>query len=294
MRLVVVAKPTFRALPLLREAGVEFVTTNDPAGLREAEIILLSPRYGSLLRGLEAPHLKWIHSLAAGVDTFPFDELQKSDVIVTNSRGVYADALAEFVMAAMLWFAKDLPRLARNQAERKWEPYTVERLEGRSAGIVGFGGIGKAVARRAEAFGMKIVASSRRAENPAAFEADYVVLSVPLTPETHGLMSAERIAKMRPDSVLINVCRGPVVDELALIEALREKRIRGAALDVFRTEPLPPDHPLWTLDNVLISPHTADHTADSHDRAMRFFLRNLERFQRGEPLENVVDKGRGY
>ncbi len=294
MRLVVVAKPTFRALPLLREAGVEFVTTNDPAELREAEIIVLSPRYGSLLRGLEAPRLRWIHSLAAGVDTFPFDELQKSDVIVTNSRGVYADALAEFVMAAMLWFAKDLRRLARNQAERRWEPYTVERLEGRSAGIVGFGAIGKAVARRAEAFGMKIVTSSGQKRNSAAFEADYVVLCVPLTPETRGMINAERIARMRSDSVLINVSRGPVVDEAALVEALREKRIGGAALDVFWTEPLPPDHPLWALENVLISPHTADHTADSHDRAMRFFLRNLERFERGEPLENVVDKARGY
>ncbi len=294
MRLVVVAKPDFRALPLLRDAGVEFVATMEPAVLREAEIILLSPRYGSLLRGLDAPHLKWIHSLAAGVDTFPFDELRKSDVIVTSSRGLYADALAEFVIAAMLSFAKDLPRLARNRAAHRWEPYTVERLEGKSVGIVGFGGIGKAVARRAEAFGMKIVASTRAATNVGAFKADYVVLSVPLTPETRGLMSAERIASLPSHSVLINVSRGPVVDEVALIDALRAKRIRGAALDVFSTEPLPPDHPLWTLDNVLISPHTADRTADSHDRAMRFFLRNLERFRRGEPLENVVDKARGY
>lgn len=294
MRLVVVAKPTFRALPLLREAGIEFVTTNDPEGLRQAEVILLSPRYGSILRGLDAPHLRWIHALAAGVDTFPFDELRKRDVIVTNSRGIYADGLAEFVIAAMMWFAKDLSRLARNQAGHRWEPYAVQRLEGRTAGVIGFGGTGKAVARRAEALGMRIVVSSRRAADPAAFEADYVVLCVPLTDETRGLMSAERIAKMASHSVLINVSRGEVVDEEALVEALRARRIRGAALDVFTSEPLPPGHPLWSLENVLISPHTADRTEDSHDRAMRFFLRNLERFRRGEPLENVVDKMLGY
>ncbi|HSP13648.1 MAG TPA: D-2-hydroxyacid dehydrogenase [Thermoanaerobaculia bacterium] len=292
MRLVAVAPPTFTALHLLTEAGIEFVATTDPAELGEADVIVMAPRYGSLLRGLDAPHLQWIHALGAGVDTFPFDEL--GAITITNSRGLYADALAEFVIGAMVWFAKDFPRLFRNQAEHRWEPYIVERLEGKTIGIIGFGGTGRAIARRADALTMKIITSRRSAADPRAFEADYVVLCVPLTSETRGLMSAERIARMPPHSVLINVSRGAVVDECALVDALCEKRIRGAALDVFATEPLPPDHPLWTLDNVLISPHTADRAADSHERAMRFFIENWRRFERGEELENVVDPRVGY
>ncbi|HEV8658871.1 MAG TPA: D-2-hydroxyacid dehydrogenase [Thermoanaerobaculia bacterium] len=295
MRLVVVASPSFSALNLLREAGIDFVATTDPTLLRDADIIVIAPRYGSLLRGLIAPHLRWIHALGAGVETLPFDELRKSDVIVTNSRGVYADALAEFAIAAMLWFAKDLRRLMRNQDAKLWEPYTVERVEGKSVGIIGYGGIGRAVGRRAEALGMRILAVSRHSGDiDDTLTADYIVLSTPLTPSTRGMIDAWRIARMKSTAVLINISRGAIVDEAALVDALREKRIRGAALDVFETEPLPPTHPLWTLDNVLISPHTADHAADSHERAMRFFLRNHEHFRRSEALENVVDKDREY
>src|SRR5712691_6564290 len=136
MRLVVVvADPSFAPLQLLRDRGIDFVASQDATALRDAEVILIAPRFGSLLRGLAAPHLRWIHALGAGVDTLPFDELRKSDVIVTNARGTYADALAEFAIAAMLWFAKDLRRLERNQEARIWQPYTVERLEGQSVGI---------------------------------------------------------------------------------------------------------------------------------------------------------------
>ena len=295
--LAVVADPSFHAVHLLREAGVEFTLTTDPAGLRDAEVILLSPRYGAkVIPGIaaNAPRLRWIHALAAGVDTLPLAELRDTDVVLTNSRGLYADALAEWVIAAMLWFAKDLPPLVRNKAAHKWDPFNVERLEGKSAGIIGFGGIGRAIGRRADAMGMQVIASRRSGADPRAFEADYVVLSVPLTNETRGLMNPARIARMKPASVLINVSRGAVVDEDALVDALRNDKIRGAALDVYRAEPLPPGHPLWSLDNVLLSPHSADWTADSHERAMRFFLENYRRFERGEPLENVVDKAAGY
>jgi phosphoglycerate dehydrogenase-like enzyme len=295
MRIVVAADPSFAALQVLRDSGIDFVVSTEPETLRESEVILIKPRYGSLLRGIDAPRLRWIHALGAGVETLPLDELRKSDVIVTNSRGIYADALAEFAIAAILWFAKDLRRLVRNQEARIWEPYTVERIEGQTIGIIGYGGIGRAVGRRAEAMGMRVIAVRRRSGDlNEALTADYVVLSTPLTPETRHLIDASRIARMKASAVLINICRGPVVDETALIDALRSERIRGAALDVFETEPLPPAHPLWTFDNVLISPHTADHASDSHERAMRFFLRNLERFWRKESLENVVDKDVGY
>ena len=295
MRLVVAADPSFPALALLREAGIVFTVSSEPTVLRDADALLLSPRFGAAaLRSIAGgtTRLRWIHSLAAGVDTLPLDRL--GNIVLTNSRGLYADALAEWVIAAMLWFAKDLRRLIASQAAHKWEPYDIERLEGKAVGIIGFGRIGRAIGKRAEAMGMRVIPSRRSSSDHAAFNADYVVLSVPLTTDTRNLMSAERIGQMQPQSVLINVSRGAIVDETALVDALLHHRIRGAALDVFQTEPLPPNHPLWALDNVLVSPHSADHAADSHERAMRFFIENWRRFESGQPLENVVDKSAGY
>lgn len=306
MHLLVLAEPSFQPLEMLRGLDVELSIGNEAdslrAAARRADAVLLAPRAGSVLTGLwrELANLRWIHTLAAGVDTLPFDLLRRSNAVVTNSRGLFADALGEFAIAAMLWFAKDLRRLVRNQAAQRWEPYTVERLEGKTVGIIGYGGIGQAVGRRAEALGMRVVTVRRRHEfgDPTLEEvlaaSDYVVMSAPLTPSTHRMLTRERIALMKPGAVLVNVGRGQTVDEGALIDALRDNRIRGAALDVVETEPLPEGHPLWQLENVLISPHTADHTADSHQRAMLFFLENLRRFRAGEPLENVVDKAEQY
>src|SRR5437762_4561831 len=268
----------------------------------DADIVLVGSRMASQLFDVlpRATNVQWIHALAAGVDQFPFDILRRTNITVTNSRGLYADALAEFVIAAMLWFAKDFRRVTRNQDLRKWEPFTVQRLEGQTAGIVGFGGIGRAVARRAEALGMRTIAARRRSElgdptiDDVIAESDYVILAAPLTPLTHGVMNAERIAAMKASAILINISRGPLLDEDALVAALQANRIKGAALDVFEVEPLPSDHPLWQLDNALIVPHSADRTTDSHDRAMTFFLENLARFERGEALENVVDKDEQY
>jgi len=270
--------------------------------LTDADVILVGARYAHRVLDVlpDAKHVRWIHALAAGVDKLPFDLLRTTDIVVTNSRGLYADALAEFVLASMLFFAKDVRRLIRNQDAHRWAPYDVTRLEGQTVGMIGYGGIGQAVARRAQSLGMRVIAIRRQRElgdptiDDAIAESDYVVLATPLTPSTYHLMNAARIAAMKPAAVLINVSRGPIVDEAALVAALQEKRIRGAALDVFETEPLPLDHPLWPLENVLISPHSADHTPDSHDRAMTFFLENLWRFERGEALENVVDKSERY
>lgn len=308
MRLLVIAPPTFAPLELLRREapGIELAIGTDAVALRadaaRADAVLIAPRYGSVLTELwrELQHVRWIHTLAAGVEFLPFDLLRRSEVVVTNSRGLYADALGEFAIAAMLWFAKDLRRMARNQEARRWEPFTVQRLEGSTAGIIGYGGIGQAIGRRAAALGMRISTTRRRQElgDPTIEDviaaSDYLVLSAPLTPDTHHLLSRQRIALMKPSAVFINVGRGRTVDEDALVEALRERRIRGAALDVFAEEPLPREHPLWQLDNVLLSPHTADHTDDSHLRAMHFFVENLRRFRAGESLENVVDKTEQY
>ena len=263
--------------------------------LATAEVILVGPRYGADLRNLlpSAKAVRWIHALAAGVEVLPLDIIR---VPLTNSRGLYGDALAEFAIAAMLWFARDLRRLDRNQTARRWDPFSVERLEGKSVSIIGYGGIGKAVGRRADAMGMRVSGVTRLSRmeemNDLIASSDYVVLSTPLTDETRGLMSRERLRLLRDHAVLINIGRGPVVDEPALIDELA--RIKGAALDVFETEPLPASSPLWAMENVLISPHSADRTADSHARAVAFFLENLARFEQGEPLENLVDPFEGY
>jgi phosphoglycerate dehydrogenase-like enzyme len=308
MRLLVIAPPNFAPLDLLRQESpdVELSAGTDVESLRpaarNADAVLIAPRYASLLTDLwlDLGNARWIHTLAAGVESLPFDLLRHRDVVITNSRGLYADALGEFVIAAMLWFAKDLRRLVRNQDERRWQPYDVQRLEGRTAGIIGYGGIGHAVGRRAEALGMRVVTTRRMRElgdptiEEVIAESDYVVMCAPLTPSTRRLMSRERIEAMKPEAVFINIGRGGTVDEEALVDALRNHRIRGAALDVFDVEPLPPAHPLWQLDNVLISPHTADHTEDAHLRAMNFYIENLRRFRAGESLENVVDKVEQY
>jgi len=257
--------------------------------LSDAEVIVVAPRSGPELRNVwhQAKRVRWVHSLAAGVETLLFPELVESDVTLTNGRGIFAPALAEWVLAAILHFAKDIPRLMR---QRHWEPFTVERVEGQTVGIVGYGSIGREVAVRCAALGMHVVPFSRHQGSlDEVLAADYVVVSTPLTDDTRGLIDPRR---MKPGAVLINVGRGAVVDEAALLQAL--PALKGAALDVFAHEPLPPTHPLWTFENVLISPHTADHTRDSHARAMQCFLDNLARYERGETLVNVVDKRAGY
>jgi phosphoglycerate dehydrogenase-like enzyme len=259
----------------------------------------------------QAPRLRWVHSRSAGLDSLLFPALVDSPVPLTNSSGVYSRSLGEFVALGVLFFAKDLHRMQRNQAAGRWAPFDVDMAEGQTMGIVGYGDIGRAAARLAKALGMQVIALRRRPEqsqgDPLVDEvvgndrllelmarSDYVVVAAPLTPDTRGLVSAQAIAAMKPSAVMINVGRGAIIDEPALIDALRDKRIRGAALDVFAQEPLPDGHPMYGLDNLLLSPHCADHTRTWIDDAMVFFTGNLERFLRGEPLRNVVEKRLGY
>jgi phosphoglycerate dehydrogenase-like enzyme len=224
---------------------------------------------------------------------------------------VFRRPLAEFAIAAAMFFAKDLRRMVRSQQAGEWDPFDVEELHGRTMGIVGYGEIGHAVGQRAHALGMQVLALRRRPELCAAaglvaeaFPAqrrlemisrcDYLVIAAALTPHTRGMIGAGEIAAMKPNAVLINVGRGPVVEEAALVEALARRRIRGAALDVFEVEPLPAGHALYSLDNVLLSPHCADHTAGWLEMAMQFFIDNFRRYLAGQPLENIVDKRQGY
>jgi len=258
-----------------------------------------------------APGVRWIHARSAGLDRVLVPEVVAHPAALTNGRGAFSAALAEFVLAALLFFAKDLRRLVAQQAAGEWEPFDMERLEGRTVGIVGYGDIGRAVAARLRPLGVQVLALRRRPELSLGDElasetvpperlldlmarSDDVVVAAPLTPRTLGLVGREAIAAMKRTAVLVNVGRGPVVDEAALVEALEQGLIRGAALDVFETEPLPPGHALWRLPNVLLSPHCADNVPGWVDEAMRVFLRQLERFRRGEPLRDVVDKAAGY
>ena len=280
--------------------------------LREVTVILQWSGSRALLQKAlgQAPNVRWIHSRAAGVDNLLFPELTKSDVVLTNGRGVFSSSLGEFVIAAILYFAKGFRRMIRNQAAGRWEPFDVEEVAGQTVGIVGYGDIGRAAAGRAKAMDMRVLATKRHI--PAASDplverfyssqqkremvavCDYIVATAPLTNETRHMISDREFASMKSNAVVINVGRGPVIDEAAMLRALTAGRIKGAALDVFEHEPLPPGHPFYGLENVLLSPHCADHTADWQDQAMRFFLEQYDRFRKGEPLQNVVNKQLGY
>ena len=258
------------------------------------------------------PNVRWVHSRAAGLDTVLFPELTESPVPLTNGRGVFSQSLGEFALGAILYFAKDFRRMIRNQAAGVWEPFDIVDVAGQTVGIVGYGDIGRAVATRVRALGMPILAIKRqgpplynvdplvnRIYSPGQREemfarCDYIVVSTPLTPETRGMIGEPEFAAMKPNAVVINLGRGAVIDEAAMVRALTEKRIKGAALDVFDQEPLPAGHPFYALENVLLSPHCADHTPDWLEQAMRFFVTQFERFAKGEPLQNVVNKKLGY
>lgn len=315
--LLVLHDPAARHLAVLDRLppGIRIVASDRAEALvgaaPEARVVLAAPNARPLLEELW-PHLRsleWVHALSAGLEGLLFPALVESPVLLTNSAGVFARSLAEFSLAGMLWFAKDLARMKRQQAAGEWTCFDVEELHGRTLAVAGFGGIGRATAERARAFGMRIHALRRSAPAPDPLVdqwfteteldmmvagADYLLISAPLTPATRCLIDARRLELLPPHAVLINVGRGPVVEEAALVEALRAGRIRGAVLDVFDTEPLPEGHPYWSLDNVLLSPHTADHTATWLHEAMEFFVENFERWAEGEPLRNVTRKQEGY
>jgi phosphoglycerate dehydrogenase-like enzyme len=280
----------------------------------EADVVFNWSGTRALLRDVlgMAPAARWVHTRSAGLDDLLFPELVAHPAVLTNASGVFSPSLGEWVLGAILYFAKDFRRLVRNQTAGVWEQFDVPFIEGQTVGIVGFGDIGRAVAARVRGMGMRVLALKRHLPPPGHVDplaeriyptearcemlarCDYVVITAPLTPETRGMMGAAEIAAMKREAVVVNVGRGPVVDEAALIEALSRGLIKGAALDVFEREPVPEGHAFYGLENVLLSPHSADHTPDWLERAMRQFLEQFERFRKGEPLANVVDKTLGY
>ncbi len=317
--ILVLADPTEPQLAMLEqlppETGIAVGNTVEAfeRAAPAANIIFNWSLSGGLLRDVfrMCPHVQWVHTRAAGLDNLLFPELIQSPVVLTNGSGVFSPSLGEFALAAILFFAKDLRRMVRSQEAGRWDQFDITNIEGQTAGIVGYGDIGHAVAARVGPMGMRILAVNRngKAESPDPLVShlygsadllemipacDYLVVAAPLTAETHGMIGARAFAAMKPTAVIINIGRGPVIDETAMIQALAAGMIRGAALDVFDQEPLPPGHPFYSLPNVLLSPHCADHTPDWMEQAMRFFLEQFERFRRGQPLKNVVEKHLGY
>jgi phosphoglycerate dehydrogenase-like enzyme len=263
-----------------------------------------------------AKKLRWIHSPAAAVHQLMFPELVNSDIVLTNAREVHGPVVAEHVIALIFALAKKIPGSVQLQQKHVWgqqllwdELPRVREVGGATLGLVGLGSIGRSVVKSAKALGMRVVAVREHPEkggegadvifgpegiNELFRQADYVVLAAPVTDSTRAIANTERLALMKPGACLINVGRGPLVDEAALAVALREKKIGGAALDVFPKEPLVADSPLWDLPNLLITPHTAALTDKLWERHYSLFSANLRRYLAGQPLLAVVDKRKGY
>ncbi|HKV46024.1 MAG TPA: D-2-hydroxyacid dehydrogenase [bacterium] len=259
-----------------------------------------------------APHVRWIQATSAGVGQYLVRTgLIRTSITFTTARGIHGVPLAEFVLLSMLWFAKNGPRIARDQAAHRWERTCAHELRGATVGIVGLGGVGGEVARACLALGLRVIATKRTAaaettdgeaprvlppsQLPALLrEADFLVLCAPLTPLTEGLIGPAQLALMKPGAVLINISRGAVVDEPAMIAALRSGHLGGAALDVAVEEPLPARNPLWDLPNVLISPHSASTVTTENAKLTDLFCENLRRYIGGTALLNVFDKAHLY
>lgn len=265
----------------------------------------------------EGRELRWIHSSQAAVHQFLFPELINSEVVLTNAREVHGAVVSEHTMALLFALSRRIGESVKFQTRCTWgqeillkERRVPDELAGATLLLVGLGSIGRNLAQRAAAMGMRVIAVREHADAPKPphvdevfpssrleemlAKSDYVVLSAPLTPATRGMMGSAQFAAMKSSGHLINVGRGPLVDETALIAALRERRIAGAALDVFDQEPLPPESPLWELDNLLITPHTAGMTEKMWERHYAVFAENLQRFLARQPLLAVVDKQLGY
>ncbi len=293
-------------------AVLRAVTADElPAALPGAEVVLMWDFLSDALRPAwpHADAVRWVHTASAGVDRVAFPELLKSDVVLTNSRGVFDVPMAEYVLGLVIAFAKDLPGTLRLQDRRRWEHRETERVAGRSATVVGSGPIGRATGRMLAAAGLRVQLVGRVEQTgdpefgtvhasdalPGLLPgADYLVLAAPLTEQTRGMIDATALAAMKPTARLINVSRGPLVVTADLVAALRDGRLAGAALDVFETEPLPDSSPLWDLPGVVVSPHMSGDILGWRDELAALFGDNLDRYRAGHPLRNVVDKVRGY
>ena len=284
--------------------------------LGDVEAMLRGPLPAATFDRLLArcPKLRWVHSATAGVERVLTPQAAERGVVITNARGVFSEPIAEYVLMMTLAILRRLPQLLELQRERTWQPLEATEMREVTIGVVGLGSIGRQVARLALAFGAHVVATRRAADEterdpdlaghvrilppeglPDLLAAsDVVVLALPLTPATEDLFDTEMLAGMKRGSWLINVARGRLVNERALVRALRDGPLGGAVLDALRDEPLPPDSPLYRVPNLIITPHTSWSSGRVLDRSIELFCDNLERYALGQPLLNVVDPSRGY
>lgn len=259
---------------------------------------------------LPLKQLKWVQVISAGLDKMPLSTLEKKEVWVTNVSGIHAIPMAEYTLGILIQLVRRFPVFYDLQKEKKWDrSVRVGEIYGKTIGILGTGAIGKEIARRAKAFGMRVLGLNRSGKEVSDVdqmfsrdqieqllkESDFVVVITPLTKETRGLIGEKELTAMKPSAYLINIARGEVVDESALIRGLKEKKIAGAVLDVFSEEPLPKSHPFWELENCFITPHVSGRSPYYMERALDIFIKNLDLFLRGNrELINLIPKGRGY
>jgi phosphoglycerate dehydrogenase-like enzyme len=286
--------------------------------LEDVEVLLRGPMPSATFDRLLArcPSLRWVHSATAGIERLLTPSARQRGLLITNARGVFSDPIAEYVMTMILAVVRRLLELLELQQERTWQPLPAREMRDVTIGIVGLGSIGRAVARLATAFGSRVIASRRDPDRDSVdrdripdgvdhiishdqlpellAESDFVVLALPLTHTTDGLMGAENLARMKSDAWLINVARGRLVDQRALVRALGAGRLGGAVLDTLTDEPLLPDSPLWTTPGLLVTPHTSWSSGRVLDRSIELFCDNLGHFRAGRQLENAVDPSVGY
>ncbi|MGW4023191.1 D-2-hydroxyacid dehydrogenase [Streptomyces sp. NPDC005009] len=305
--LVLDADPLPRLGRLTGRVRVEHADASTLAGrLPSADVLLVWDFTSHAVREAwpgEGPRPRWVHTASAGVDHLLCPELAASDTVVTNARGVFDRPIAEYVAALVLAFAKDLPRTLDLQRARTWRHRESRGVAGTRAVVVGSGPIGRAIAGTLTALGVKAALVGRTARagvhgpddlDRLLARADWVIAAAPLTESTRGMFDARRFGVMQPSAHFVNVGRGQLVVEDALAEAVRRRWIAGAALDVFETEPLTPDSPLWELPDLIVSPHMSGDTVGWRDELGEQFVELFELWAAGRPLENVVDKQRGY
>jgi phosphoglycerate dehydrogenase-like enzyme len=290
------------------EAAAALDVEHAAALAREAEIIVGWHVPQAIME--QTRRLRWIHGTGAGVDELLLPGVRDRRVMLTNSVGIHNGWLPEHAMAMILAFARRLAPAIRNQMAHRWDRSAAlgEEIAGKTLGILGLGTIGRAIAARAVAFSMRVIGTKRtpapvlhvehvlppEGTDRVLHESDYLAIVLPLTPQTRGLIDARALSLMKRSAILINVGRGPVVQETALVDALRSAQIAGAGLDVFEREPLPAASPLWDMENVIITPHVSGASRTYFDRAVPLFCENLRRYLHGEPMLNVVDPERGY
>lgn len=279
--------------------------------LTDCNVVFTLGLHDSLNIRKYAPNIEWVQSISVGLDALLSEEVKKSDIILTNTKGCTSVPIAEHTIAMITSLARGVPALLRNQLTKTWDMIPVTELMNATVGIIGYGEIGHQIAIRCKAMGMRVVGCRRNPEKrgetePAELvvgmdrvdevirQSDFLVLALPSTQETYHFFDKGRFNIMKPGSFFLNVGRGNTIVEEDLVESLRTKQIAGAALDVFDVEPLPFENPLWNLENVIISPHNAYYSPKSMERYMEVFIKNLRLFQEGKPLLNIVDKHMGY